>query len=124
MKSFILVTGILFFAVACMYPPKRFTERTLVLGSKQSTTISELNMTITNAGCGRKWMADGGEKPYCDLTVKVKDSIYRFGQSFDPLYILNIKLVIDKMNPWGREEDSIPAGGCRITVTKLDDISR
>ncbi len=82
-------------------------------------------MTIINAGCGRKWMTgNGGERPYCDLMVKMKDSVYRFGDSFEPLYIKNIKLVIDKMNPWGREEDSVPPGGCRIIVTKLDDISR
>jgi hypothetical protein len=67
---------------------------------------------------------NGSERPYCDLTVKMKDSIYRFGDSFDPLYIKNLKLVIDKMNPWGREEDSVPPGGCRVTVTRLDDLSR
>jgi len=34
------------------------------------------------------------------------------------------KLVIDKMNPRGKEENSMPPGGCRIIVTRLDDLSR
>ncbi|NOT50772.1 MAG: hypothetical protein HOP10_05805 [Chitinophagaceae bacterium] len=126
LKDIYLFSGMLLNAAAgCMHPPERFTEKILVIGSKQSASISELGMTITNGGCGRKWMADnGGERPYCDLTVKMKDSTYHFGSSFDPLYIKNLKLVIDKMNPWGREEDSVPAGGCRIIVKRLDDLSR
>jgi hypothetical protein len=108
-----------------MYPPEKFTEKRLVIASKQTVSIKELNLSITNGGCGRKWMTDnGGERPYCDLTVKMKDSTWRFGDSFDPLYINNLKLVIDKMNPWGRTEDSVPPGGCRIIVTRLDDLSR
>lgn len=125
MKLLILITAAFSFFAACMHPAERFTEKILIIGSKQSATIDELGMTITNGGCGRKWMIDNsGERPYCDLTVKMKDSTYRFGNSFDPLYIRNIKLVIDKMNPWGREEDSVPAGGCRIIVKRLDDLSR
>ena|SRR5690349_1254817 len=125
MKIFILVNVTFFLLAACMYPPKKFTEKRVVIASKGSATIDEINMTISNGGCGRKWMADnGGERPYCELTVKFKDSIYRFGNSFEPLYIQNFKLLIDKMNPWGREEDSVPAGGCRIIVTRLDDLSR
>jgi hypothetical protein len=125
MKPFILFITTCFFITGCMYPPERFTEKRVVIGSKQSTRINELGMTISNGGCGRKWMTNnGGERPYCDLVVKWKDTTYRFGDSFEPLYINNLKLVIDKMNPWGREVDSVPAGGCRIIVTKLDDISR
>ena len=120
------LAGFLFLVVSsCMYPPKKFTEKRLVIASKQTASIEELNMTITNSGCGRKWMTDhGGERTYCDIIVKVKDSIWHFGDSFDPLYIRNLRLLIDKMNPWGREEDSIPPGGCRIIITRLDDLSR
>ena len=120
------LAGILFLAVAgCMSTPEKFTEKRLVIASNQTVRIDELNMSITNGGCGRKWMADnGGERPYCELSVKMKDSTWHFGDSFDPLYIKNLKLVIEKMNPWGREEDSVPPGGCRIIVTKLDDLSR
>ncbi len=122
--SFLMVVCILA-AMACMYPPKKFTEKRLVIASKETARINELNMTISNGGCGRQWMANnGGERPYCDLVVKIKDSTWHFGDSFEPLYINNLKLVIDKMNPWGREEDSVPPGGCRIIVTRLDDISR
>lgn len=123
------LTGILFLLVAgCMYPPKKFTEKRLVIASNQTVSIEDLNISITNAGCGRKWIVEdgkaAGERPYCDLLVKIKDSTWHFGDSFDPLYIKNLKLVIDKMNPWGREEDSVPPGGCRIIVTRLDDLSR
>jgi hypothetical protein len=122
---FLIIAYSLAVTTACMYPPKKFTEKRLVIASKETVRINELDMSITNGGCGRKWMADnGGERPYCDLVVKTKDSTWHFGDSFDPLYIKNLKLVIDKMNPWSREEDSVPPGGCRIIVTKLDDLSR
>ena len=114
--------------IACMNPPKKFTEKRLVIASKKTVRINELNMSITNGGCGRKWISEDDkpayERPYCDLVVKVKDSTWHFGDSFSPLYIKDLKLVIDKMNPWGSEEDSVPPGGCRIIVTKLDEKSR
>ena len=109
----------------CSNPPKPFTEKRIVLANKQTIRIEELEMTITNRGCSRKWMTDnGGEKPYCDLQVKVDDSVYQFGDSFAPLFIRNFKLEIDKMNPMGREEDSVPPGGCRVIVKRLPDLSR
>jgi len=107
-----------------MHPPKRFSEKRIIVAAKQTVHIDEISMTIINQGCGRKWMNGGEERPYCELIVKMKDSIYHFGQSFDPLYIRNYKLEIEKMNPWGREEDSIPPGGCRIHIARLDDLSR
>src|SRR5436190_8291061 len=117
MKIFMPAVILLLLTGACMNPPKRFTEKRLVIASKGSARIEELNMTISNAGCGRKWMINnGGEKPFCDLMVKMNDSTYRFGDSFEPLYICNYKLVIDKMNPWGGWEDSVPPGGCRIII--------
>jgi len=131
MKSnaiFIILTVAFLASIACMYPPKKFTEKRLVIASKETVSINELDMSITNGGCGRKWISEDDkpayERPYCDLTVKIKDSTWHFGDSFDPLYIKNLKLLIDKMNPWGREEDSVPPGGCRIIVTKLEDQSR
>ena len=109
----------------CMNPPERFTEKRLVIANKQSASIEELNLTITNNGCGRKWMTDkDGERSYCDLLVKIKDSTWHFGDSFDTLYIRNLRLLIDKINALSSEEDSIPPGGCRIIVTRLDDLSR
>jgi hypothetical protein len=128
-NAILFILSFLFVAtIACMYPPKKFTEKRLVIANKETVRINELDMTITNNGCGRKWIVEdgraAGERPYCDLLVKTKDSTWHFGGSFDPLYVKNLKLLIDKMNPWGREEDSVPPGGCRIIVTKLDDLSR
>ena len=124
---FIIVTSLVT-TMACMYPPKNFKEKKLVIASKETVRINELDMTISNNGCGRKWIVEddkaAGERPYCDLIVKINNSTWHFGSSFDPLYIKNLKLVIDKMNPSGREEDSVPPGGCCIMVTKLDDLSR
>ncbi len=97
---------------------KEFTEMKLVIASKQTVTVKELDLSITNNGCGREWVA-GAERPYCDLEIKRKDSIIHAGGDFKPIYIGNIEILIDKINPWGREEDSIPPGGCRLWVRKL-----
>ena len=108
-----------------MYPPKKFTEKRLVIASKETVRINELDMTITNNGCERKWMTESDfPRVYCDLLVKTKDSTWHFGSSFSPLYINNLKLVIDQTNLWETKQDSIPPGGCRIIVTRLDDLSR
>ena len=120
MKAAILVAVVL---AGCMYPQKQFTEKRLVVGSKQTVQVEGLNISITNNGCGREW-TNKSERPYCDIQVKTKDSTYTFGHTNSHLYIKNIELVIDKMNPWGREEDNIPPGGCRIIVKKLPDTSR
>jgi hypothetical protein len=107
----------------CMHTPSRFTEKKLVIAAKQTVRVAGTGMSVTNEGCGRKWIGSE-ERPYCDISVTFKDSTYHFGQSFSPLFILNYKLEIEKMNPWGIEEDSVPAGGCRIRVVRLDDLSR
>lgn len=124
MKSIILILLL----TGCMYPPKKFTDKRLVIAAKETVTIPELNLSITNGGCGRAWTSENGqpayEKVFCDISVKTKDSTYHFSRSGNELYIRNIKLQIDRMNPWGREEDSLPPGGCRILVTKMPDISR
>jgi hypothetical protein len=123
------LTGIFFISVAgCMSSPEKFTEKRLVIASNQTVKINELDMSLTNHGCGRKWLSEDDkpafERPFCDVVVKMKDSTWHFGDSFQPLYIKNLKLVIDKMNPWGSWKDSVPPGGCRIIVTRLDDLSR
>jgi hypothetical protein len=114
--------------ISCSNPSKPFTERRITIGNKETVKISELDMTITNNGCGRKWISDGDnpsyEKPYCGLVITRKDSTLNAGSNFDPVYIGNVKIEIDRMNPWGREEDSIPPGGCRVIVRKMDDLSR
>lgn len=122
MKSilhFIAITCALFILAGCNSQlQKEFTERKLVIDSKQTVTVKELSLSITNNGCGREWVA-GAERPYCELVIRHKDSIIHAGGDFKPIYIANIEIKIDKMNPWGREEDSVPPGGCRLLVRKL-----
>jgi hypothetical protein len=123
MKSGLYLMIIIFFIAAgsCTMPVSEFTEKKLVIGSKQTVRIPELDLVITNNGCGRKWMMDnGGERPYCDLVFKRKDSVLQGGGDFKPVYLGNIEITIDKINPWGMEEDSIPPGGCRVRVRKVE----
>lgn len=104
----------------CTGKASNFTERSFVVNRDETVRIVELDMSIYNKGCGRMWMTDnGGERAFCELEVKTGDSIYRFGRSYDSLVIKDVSLKIDKMNPWNNMEDSVPAGGCRIIVTKL-----
>jgi hypothetical protein len=125
MKRFLLSLLIL---TGCMYPPKQFKDKSLVIANNQTVHIEELGLSVTNHGCGREWVSENGnpdyERVFCNVDVKTKDSTYRFSHADKTLFIKNIKLEIDQMNPWGREQDSIPAGGCRIIVTKLPDTSR
>lgn len=109
---------------SCMYSPDKFTGRSLVIARNETVRIKEIGMILTNKGCGRQWTGDGAEKPYCELEVKLNDSVYHFGDSFEPFYIRNIELRIDRMNPWNVVEDSLPPGGCRVSIVKLADGSR
>lgn len=111
-----------------MYPQKQFKEKTITFGANQLISIAELGLTIKNQSCGRQWISTNGEPAYerafCDITVKTKDSTYHFNTALDRFFIKNIQFDIEKINPWGKEEDSVPAGGCRIKVLKLPDSSR
>jgi len=118
--TFLLTAGIL---AACGEPTPPFTEKQLVIGSKETIRLSEIDLSITNNGCGRQWEGEA-EKPYCELVIKYKDSTFKAGDSFKPVYVGTIKIEIDKMNPWAKTEDSVPPGGCRIIVTKLPDTAR
>lgn len=102
-----------------MSPAGEFTDQRLVIANKETVRIKELDLSITNNGCGRQWES-GEEKPYCELIIRRKDSTLRAGNNFKPVYIGNIEITIDRMNPWGREEDSVPPGGCRVWVRKLE----
>jgi hypothetical protein len=103
-------------------PKKEFTEKKLVIALKQTVKVKELDLTITNNGCGREWISEKGQPAYesasCDLIIKWKDSTINAGNSYKSVYFGNIEVKLDKMNPWGREEDSVPAGGCRVWVRK------
>ena len=121
--SIIVITACFFIAAGCSSQSKPFTERKIVIASQQTVKVPELNLSITNNGCGRKWLSEQDkpsyERPYCDLIIKQKDSTITGGGDFEPIYIGNVEITIDKMNPWGREEDSVPPGGCRVLVRKI-----
>jgi predicted membrane protein len=113
------IAACLFIAAGCSSQLKEFKDKKLVIASKETVQVKELDLSITNNGCGRKWVG-GAEQPYCDILIKWKDSTISAGADFRPVYIGNIEITLDKMNPWGKEEDSVPPGGCRVWVKKLE----
>ncbi len=117
--STIAIAACFFVTAGCSSQPKEFTDKKLVIASKQTVKIKELDLSITNNGCGRQWES-GAERPYCELIIKRKDSTIFAGNNFKPVYIGNIEITIDRINPWGKEEDSIPPGGCRVWIRKLE----
>lgn len=122
--STLAISVCFFITVGCSSQPKPFTERKIIIASKETVKVPELNLSITNNGCERQWTTEdgkaGGESAYCGLVIQRKDSIIHAGSDFKPIYIGNVEITIDKMNPWGREEDSIPPGGCRVLVRKVE----
>jgi hypothetical protein len=117
--STIVIATCFFMTAGCSSQPKEFSDRKLVIPNKQTVKIKELDLSITNNGCGRQWES-GSERPYCDLVIKRKDSTLNAGGDFKPVYIGNVSIQVQKINPWGREEDSIPPGGCRVWIRKLE----
>jgi hypothetical protein len=118
MPIFAIITLFFMIAACSSTSQKIFTDKKLVIANKETVKIKELNLSITNNGCGRQWES-GSERPYCDLLIKSKDSTIHFGRDFSPITIGDIQITIDKMNPWGRQEDSVPPGGCRLWVRKI-----
>ena len=121
MKSNILLFGIIVFffaAINCGSQQEEFADRKFIIASKKTIKIKELDLSITNDGCGREWVGEM-EKPYCDLKIKFKDSIFSGGRSFKPIRFRNIEIEVDQMNPWGKEEDSIPPGGCSVWIRQI-----
>ena len=125
--GFILVSVCSVLLTACS-APAGFTERRLVIASGETVRVNELKISITNKGCGRKWIVEDGkvahEVPYCDLEVRYRDSTQHFSTGWGPFYAGAAEIRIDKMNPWGREEDSIPPYGCRVIINKAADTHR
>ena len=106
---------------ACGKRQAAFTEAAYVLKRSETLSITPLNLQVTNRGCGRQWEGDPGtENPLCDLEIRSGDSVWYWGHSFKPFIIRDLEFTVEKMNPWNREEDSIPAGGCLIRVRKLN----
>lgn len=105
---------------------KEFSNKKIIIGSKETVKVKELDLIITNNGCGRKWIMNeknkgGSEVPYCELVIKYKDSTILAGNNFDAIQIGDAEITIDRMNPWGVLEDSVPPGACRLWVKKLTD---
>jgi len=119
---FVIITTFLL-ANSCKNSATNFADRKLIIASKETVMVKELGLTLTNYGCGRQWQSEDGkngiEKPYCNLEIKYKDSIINAGKDFNPIFIGDAEIKLDKINPWGVEEDSIPPGGCRILIKKF-----
>jgi hypothetical protein len=106
---------------ACDNRQAAFTEAVYLLKRSETISIKQLNLQISNRGCGRHWEGDPGtEKPYCDLEIRAGDSVWYGGSSFKPFIIRDLEFTVEKMNPWNKAEDSIPAGGCMLRVRKLN----
>jgi hypothetical protein len=122
-KSSFLIAIIFFLSNGCSDSSGSFNDRKLIIASKETVKVKELDLAITNYGCGRQWESEDGkngiESPFCNLEIKYKDSIINAGKDFKPIFIGDAEIQLDKINPWGTEEDSIPPGGCRIWVKKI-----
>ena len=122
LKSSFLIAIIFFHCSGCSDSSGSFSDRKLIIASKETVTVKELDLSITNYGCGRQWISEDGkngiERPYCELEIKYKDSIINAGNDFKPIFIGKAEIQLDKINPLGVEEDSIPPGGCRVWVKK------
>src|SRR5688500_15811878 len=101
-----------------------FSEERFIIRKNQTVRVNQLDLSITNRGCGRQWIdkaaGQGYERPYCDIEVRRGDKVSSAGEDFEPVYIGNLMVQVEKMNPWERLEDSIPPGGCKVLVKLLD----
>ena len=92
-------------------------DKKIIVGKEKTVQVKEAGITITNEGVGREF-GESGERPFYHISVKKGDSTYRFPQKFEALYVDDLQLQMDKVNPWEREEDSVPPGGCRIHIQR------
>ena len=122
-RIYLLVIAGCAIVAGCSERQKPFTEKRIIVASKQTIKIKELGMTITNNGCGRKWVSDGDnpsyEKAYCDIVIERDGKTIKAGKDQEPVYFGDLEIDIERMNPWGREEDSVPPGGCRLRVKRV-----
>lgn len=92
-------------------------DKKIVVKHKETANVKEAGLSITNNGCGREW-GDFGERIFYHVQVKKGNSAYSLPEKFESLYIDDLQLKADKVNVWQREEDSVPAGACRILIQR------
>lgn len=126
MKVLLFIISV-FMLFSCNQPAP-FDEGKYIIEKGKTITISQLRLSITNNGCGREHIVSegqfAGERPFCQLKLTYGDSSLLLGAGFKPVIFGPARIVMDKINPWGREEDSVPAGGCRVIITRLTEVSR
>lgn len=91
-----------------------------IIRANETVRIQGRSVQVTNKGCGRKWISNNNqpafESAYCDIVIKSDDSTINTSGDNDPYYIDDLEIMVDRMNPWGAMEDSVPAGAIRIAV--------
>jgi hypothetical protein len=96
---------------------KLIMDKKIIVEDGKTVNIKEAGVSITNNGCGREW-GDFGERAYYHVRVKKGDSTYNMPERFQPLYIGELQLKVDKANVWHNMEDSVPPGACRIHIQR------
>ncbi len=120
---YILTIVVMLASPGCGDRYRVFEDQRLIIPVNKTIRVKGADLSITNKGCGRKWMATEGkpayEQPYCSLELRYNGKTSLFSEGYGPFYAGEMEVRIEKMNPWGGEEDSIPPGGCRVLVRKV-----
>lgn len=119
-RSRLILIFLSFYSLASCSDRETFREGSFIISSNQTKKISGLDLSITNNGCGRKWITEenkpGYEVPFCDLHISRGEKTIIAGNDYKPVYLGNVEVTLEKINPWNRTEDSIPPGGCKVHV--------
>lgn len=120
-KTITVVSYFLLLTQSCT-SQKDINDTLVIVKRGETVKVKGLDLKITNKGCGREWVSDGGEsyeKPVCELAYVLGDSTKYGGRSYKPVYFGDIEISIEKMNVWNKEEDGVPGGACRLWIRKL-----
>ena len=102
---------------------KDFNDTLVIVKKGETVKIKGLDLKITNSGCGRDWISNGGgesyEVPSCDLIYEMGNTRINAGKSLKPLLFGDYEIQIDAMNVWSKEEEGLPGGACRISIKKI-----
>ena len=61
----LLFIPVIFYSACNHHPGNSFTEKSYILKREQTIRIPELDLQISNKGCGRQW-TDQSETPFCE----------------------------------------------------------